>query len=202
VGPYRGRKTTGEQVLGKQKKWGELVYKFNTNDQADMYLRTMEAIANFVGVECGRDTRMLAKHRPSLNQGYRGAKMLLQDWWRSTRQNSAREERISRKQSKGICYHSRTVHSQCEEQIGKRIRVRYLGNEWRRSWLVKTVKANDVYIRRGSTSILDTPDCHAASTSTDLFLALALAMAFFTPCSAILTQSYGKSIWQFWLMFA
>jgi hypothetical protein len=39
-------------------------------------------------------------------------------------------------------------------------------------------------------------------TSTDLFLALALAIAFFTPCSAILTQSYGKSIRQFWLMFA
>jgi hypothetical protein len=35
------------------------------------------------------------------------------------------------------------------------------------------------------------------ATSTDLFLALALAMAFFTPCSAILTQSYGKSIRQF-----
>jgi hypothetical protein len=42
----------------------------------------------------------------------------------------------------------------------------------------------------------------AMDTSTDLFLALALAMAFFTPCSAILTQSYGKSIGQFWLMFA
>jgi hypothetical protein len=41
-----------------------------------------------------------------------------------------REERISRQQSKGICYHSWTVHSQCEEQIGKRtIRARYLGNE-------------------------------------------------------------------------
>jgi hypothetical protein len=40
------------------------------------------------------------------------------------------------------------------------------------------------------------------STSTYLFLALALAMSFFTPCSAILTQSYGKSIRQFWLIFA
>jgi hypothetical protein len=38
VGPYRGRKTTGEQVLGKEEKLGELVYKFNTKDQADMYL--------------------------------------------------------------------------------------------------------------------------------------------------------------------
>jgi hypothetical protein len=35
---------------------------------------------------------------------------------------------------------------------------------------------------------------HRCAASTDLFLASALAMAFFTPCSAILTQSYGKSI--------
>jgi hypothetical protein len=41
-----------------------------------------------------------------------------------------------------------------------------------------------------------------AITSTDLFLASALAMAFFTPCSAILTQSYGKSIRQFCLFFS
>jgi hypothetical protein len=62
VGFSRGRKTTGEQVLGKEEKLGELVYKFNTKDQADMYLRTTEAIANFVGVEYGRDIRMLVKH--------------------------------------------------------------------------------------------------------------------------------------------
>jgi hypothetical protein len=61
VGPYRGRKTTGEQVLGKEEKLGELVYKFNTKDQADMYLWSKEAIANFVGVEYGRDMRILAK---------------------------------------------------------------------------------------------------------------------------------------------
>jgi Kef-type K+ transport system membrane component KefB len=42
----------------------------------------------------------------------------------------------------------------------------------------------------------------AIAASTDLFLALALAMAFFTPCSAILTQSYGNSIGQFWHTFA
>jgi hypothetical protein len=61
VGPYRGRKTTGEQVLGKEEKLGELVYKFNTKDQADMYLLTTEAIAGFVGVEYGRDMRILVK---------------------------------------------------------------------------------------------------------------------------------------------
>jgi hypothetical protein len=58
----KGRSPTGEQVLGKEEKLGELVYKFNTKDQADMYLRTTEAIADFVGVEYGRDTRMLVKH--------------------------------------------------------------------------------------------------------------------------------------------
>jgi hypothetical protein len=55
VGFSRGRKTTGEQVLGKEEKLGELVYKFNTKDQADMYLCTTEAIADFVGVEYGRE---------------------------------------------------------------------------------------------------------------------------------------------------
>jgi hypothetical protein len=35
---------------------GELVYKFNTKDQADMYLRTTES-----GVDYSRDMRMLVK---------------------------------------------------------------------------------------------------------------------------------------------
>jgi hypothetical protein len=39
-----------------------LVYKFNTKDQADMYLRTTEVITDFVGVEYGRDMRMLVTH--------------------------------------------------------------------------------------------------------------------------------------------
>jgi hypothetical protein len=32
VGFSRGRKTTREQVLGKEEKLGKLVYKFNTKD--------------------------------------------------------------------------------------------------------------------------------------------------------------------------
>jgi len=48
-------------VLGKEVELGNKIYKFNTKDQADMYLQTTEAIADFVGVEYGRDMRMLAK---------------------------------------------------------------------------------------------------------------------------------------------
>jgi len=48
-------------VLGKEIELGNLIYKFNAEDQADMYLRTTEAIADFVGVEYGRDMRMLVK---------------------------------------------------------------------------------------------------------------------------------------------
>jgi hypothetical protein len=50
------------KFLAKKSKLGELVYKFNTKDQSDMYLRTTEAIANFVGVEYSKDMRMLVKH--------------------------------------------------------------------------------------------------------------------------------------------
>ena len=58
-----GHKTTfGQQHLGKLEQLGELVYKSNTKDQADMYLRTTEAIADYVGVEYGRDMRMLVKN--------------------------------------------------------------------------------------------------------------------------------------------
>jgi hypothetical protein len=51
----------GKLILGKTRELGELVYKTNTKDQADMYLRTTDAIADYVGVEYGRDMRMLVK---------------------------------------------------------------------------------------------------------------------------------------------
>jgi len=55
------KRSNGGQVYGKEIELGNLIYKFNAKDQADMCLRTAEAIADFVGVECGRDMRMLAK---------------------------------------------------------------------------------------------------------------------------------------------
>ena len=61
VGSSIGKRHNGGQVLGNAPELGQLIYKFNTKDQADMYLCTTEAIADFVGVECGRDMRMLVK---------------------------------------------------------------------------------------------------------------------------------------------
>jgi len=55
------KRSNGGQVLGKEIELGNLIYKFNTKDQADMYLRTTETIADFVGVEYGRDMRTLVK---------------------------------------------------------------------------------------------------------------------------------------------
>jgi len=55
------KRSNGGQVFGKEIELGNLIYKFNANDQADMHLSTAEAIADFVGVEHGRDMRMLAK---------------------------------------------------------------------------------------------------------------------------------------------
>ncbi len=51
----------GRQVLGKTPKLGEFVYKSHTKDQADMYIRTTDAIADHVGMEYSRDMRMLVK---------------------------------------------------------------------------------------------------------------------------------------------
>jgi len=55
------KRSNGGQVSGKEIEVGNLICKFNTEDQAGMCLRTAEAIADFVGVKCGRDMRMLAK---------------------------------------------------------------------------------------------------------------------------------------------
>jgi hypothetical protein len=41
-----------------------------------------------------------------------------------------------------------------------------------------------------------------STASTDPILALALVMAINATCSAILNQSYGKSLEQFWHIFA
>jgi len=57
----RGNTAYGKPILGKLEELGDLIFKYNTKDQADMYLRTTEAIADYVGVEYGREMRMLVK---------------------------------------------------------------------------------------------------------------------------------------------
>jgi hypothetical protein len=50
-------------VLGKTKELGEFVYKIGCNDQADAFICTTEAIAEYVGVTYGWEMRMLVKNR-------------------------------------------------------------------------------------------------------------------------------------------
>jgi hypothetical protein len=54
---------SGRQVLGKTEELGEFVYKIGVSDQADMFIRTTEAIADYVGVEYSWEMRLLVKNR-------------------------------------------------------------------------------------------------------------------------------------------
>jgi hypothetical protein len=58
-----GTRHAGRQVLGKTEELGEFVYKIGCNDQADAFIRTTEAIAEYVGVNYGWKMRMLVKNR-------------------------------------------------------------------------------------------------------------------------------------------
>ena len=75
--PYGGY-PNGRQVLGKTEALGEMVYKFG-KDQANMFLRTTEAIADYVGVEYNRDMDILVRYgeekkltRPTLPKQQKG----------------------------------------------------------------------------------------------------------------------------------
>jgi len=59
TGSSIGKRSNGGQVSGKEVELGILIHKLNAKDQADMCLRTVETIGDFVGVECGGDMRML-----------------------------------------------------------------------------------------------------------------------------------------------
>jgi hypothetical protein len=58
-----GTRHTGRQVLGKTEELGEHVYKIGSSDQADTFVRTTEAIADYVGVNYGWAMRVLVKNR-------------------------------------------------------------------------------------------------------------------------------------------
>lgn len=56
-----GGNPNGRLVLGKTEELGEMVYKFG-KDQANMFLRTTEAIADFVGVKYSREMDILVRY--------------------------------------------------------------------------------------------------------------------------------------------
>lgn len=57
----RGTTAAGKPILGKLEELGDLIFKYNTKDQADMYLRTTEAILDYVGEQYGRKIRIQVK---------------------------------------------------------------------------------------------------------------------------------------------
>jgi hypothetical protein len=60
---YKSKYSVRHQVLGKTEELEENIYKIGTNDQADLFIRTTEAIAEYVGKEYGYELRILVKHR-------------------------------------------------------------------------------------------------------------------------------------------
>ena len=56
------KKLAAGRVLGKTEALGEFVFKSNTKDQVEAYIRTIEAIGDYVGVECRKDQKMLVKY--------------------------------------------------------------------------------------------------------------------------------------------
>ena len=62
AGKATGNGSSGRKhFLGKTESLGEFVYESDTKDQADLYRRTTDAIADYVGVEYSKDMRMLIK---------------------------------------------------------------------------------------------------------------------------------------------
>ena len=62
TGGSAGVKNSGRQFSAKNEQLGGFVYKFNSKDQADMYLRTTEAIRLYVGEVYGKDMRRLVQY--------------------------------------------------------------------------------------------------------------------------------------------
>ena len=56
-------KGSGRSVLGKTEALEDNVYRIGHGDQADLFIKTTEAIAAYVGVEFGWDLRILVKQR-------------------------------------------------------------------------------------------------------------------------------------------
>jgi len=62
AGRPNGRRPNGQQVLGGLEELGELIYKTNTPDSGDMYIRTTRGIAAYCSTEFGKNMNMLVKY--------------------------------------------------------------------------------------------------------------------------------------------
>ena len=59
----KNKQFNGKHSHGKIEELGQLVYKSNTKDSADIYIRTTEAVADYTGKEYSRDMHMLVKNQ-------------------------------------------------------------------------------------------------------------------------------------------
>ena len=56
------KKLAAGRVLGKTEALGDFVFKSNTKDQVEACIRAIEEIADYMGVECSKDQKMLVKY--------------------------------------------------------------------------------------------------------------------------------------------
>jgi hypothetical protein len=59
---FKDRKSKEQPVLGAMEAFGSLIYKVNTQDQAEMYVRTTEKLSEYVLTTYGKDMRNLVKY--------------------------------------------------------------------------------------------------------------------------------------------
>lgn len=62
TGYAKANRGNGKPILGNIEEMGDLIFKFNTKDQAEMFLRTQERLADYVGVEVSPEMRALVKN--------------------------------------------------------------------------------------------------------------------------------------------
>jgi hypothetical protein len=62
----KNKQFNGKHPHGKIEELGQLVCKSNTKDSADMYIRTTEVVADYIGKEYGRDMHIVCE-KPNQN---------------------------------------------------------------------------------------------------------------------------------------
>jgi hypothetical protein len=66
-GAYRGNRNDKNGLQGNIAELGNNVYQYGIRDQGDRFARTIEAIADYVGREYGKEMRLLVKNQKGMN---------------------------------------------------------------------------------------------------------------------------------------